>query len=344
MNNNYYYNILKDAEKHAGTKAVIDCNYILRGMGYEPINLYMLSENDSVIVKAKKYLSIFLRFFQKANTRIVIQHPIGINRVYMKVLKLAKRIRHLEYIFLVHDLISLRRAAIDTNVEIDDMMLEIADFIVSHNDKMTDYLVKRKFPKERIVNIEVFDYLGNVTEKAPRFCPVLNIAGNLDVEKCKYLLELNSIDNGTQFNLYGINFDNEVLNSSAIHYCGAFAPEEVPNQLKEGFGLVWDGTSISALEGSAGEYVKYNNPHKLSLYLVSGLPVVISEDAAEADYVKANNVGIVVKKIEDFKQRYDKMTQEEYKAMVECVKECSKKINRGYYLERAMKEIKEKQL
>lgn len=255
------------------------------------------------------------------------------------MLAIAKVVRKLEYIFLIHDLDSLRYK---NENYIDDRMLKIADYIISHNEKMTNYLIKKGVQKKKIVNLEIFDYLGDIKKKNIRFAPVLNIAGNLDSKKCKYLKDLNLINNGTLFYLYGINFDEKILSSTAISYKGAFEPEEIPNQLKEGFGLVWDGTSINGYEGDTGEYLKYNNPHKLSLYLASGLPVVINEEAAEANYVKEHNVGIVIKKIEDFKEHFDKLTIEEYNTMLKCVNECSQKINQGYYLKKAIMEVEKR--
>ncbi len=339
MDKKYYYNIIHRKENHAGTKAVDDCNNILKSIGYEPIDLVMKEKNNTILRGVERYFYNFRNFFKKYNTSIVIQHPLRLRKIYIDMLGIAKIIRRLEYIFLIHDLDSLRY---ENGSYIDNKMLKIADYIISHNEKMTNYLIENGVPEEKIVNLEIFDYLGDIKKKNIRFAPVLNIAGNLDSSKCKYLEDLNLINNGTLFNLYGINFDEKVLASGTISYKGAFKPEEILNQLKEGFGLVWDGTSINACEGNTGEYLKYNNPHKLSLYLASGLPVVISEEAAEADYVKEHNVGIVVKRIEDFKKYFDKLTLEEYNTMLECVNECSQKINEGYYLKKAIMNVEKK--
>lgn len=102
---------------------------------------------------------------------------------------------------------------------------------------------------------------------------------------------------------------------------------------------MWDGISIDGLEGNTGRYLMYNNPHKLSLYIVSGLSVVISKEAAEAEFVIKNNVGIVVDKISDFEEKYKLISDDDYDEMLECVKKCAEKINSGYYLKKAVGEI-----
>lgn len=50
--------------------------------------------------------------------------------------------------------------------------------------------------------------------------------------------------------------------------------------------MVWDGESIDGGLGLSGQYLKYNNPHKLSVIFTSGLPVIIWNEAAEAGLVK----------------------------------------------------------
>ena len=83
----------------------------------------------------------------------------------------------------------------------------------------------------------------------------------------------------------------------------------------------------------------YNNPHKLSLYLVSGLPVVIWSKAAEAKFVKENKVGIVVDSIGQFNEMFDTINEEEYYEMVENANKISDKLRHGKYLENIIREF-----
>ena len=45
---------------------------------------------------------------------------------------------------------------------------------------------------------------------------------------------------------------------------------------------------------------------------MSGLPVVIWSEAAEAKFVKDNNVGIVVNSIDDFSNAFDELSEQQY--------------------------------
>ena len=60
--------------------------------------------------------------------------------------------------------------------------------------------------------------------------------------------------------------------------------------MDQNFGLVWDGTSLDGCNGRYGEYLKFNNPHKTSLYLSCGIPVIIWKEAALADFVEEHKV------------------------------------------------------
>ena len=149
------------------------------------------------------------------------------------------------------------------------------------------------------------------------------------------------MDKSVNVNLYGLNFDEKILDSQSIHYKGAFPAAEIPSKLTEGFGLVWDGNGTIGCTGNTGEYLKYNNPHKLSLYLVSGMPVVIWREAAEAEFVKNNNVGLLVDSIEQFSEIYDSIDEKEYYEMVNNAKNVSAKLREGYYLSVVIQKILE---
>ena len=137
----------------------------------------------------------------------------------------------------------------------------------------------------------------------------------------------------TQFVLYGPNYTGK--KDGNITYKGSFPPDDLPFVLEGGFGLVWDGISSETCAGVWGEYLKYNNPHKTSLYLASGLPLVIWEKAALADFVVKNGCGITVASLFDIPEAINKVTKDEYEAMLRNTKEVSEKLDSGYFLGRA---------
>ena len=113
--------------------------------------------------------------------------------------------------------------------------------------------------------------------------------------------------------------------------------DEIPSKLTRGFGLVWDGDSLDGCRGQSGQYLRYNNPHKLSLYLSSGLPVVIWTGAAEAGFVREHGVGLCVDSLNDLEEIFRNMTKEEYDALCDNVQRLSGKLRKGEYAEAAIK-------
>ena len=343
MGNKYYINIKMTENNNAGSKAVNDCNNILKQCGIEPYTLNI--KGEGLLGKINKVFEFEKLKKIPENSVLFIQHPIYINKnYYIDVLKNTKKKKNLKLVFLINDLDSLRKMFPESQhifEHIDETMYEIADYVIAHNSKMKRYLIEHGVEESKIYELGIFDYLTNINpnNKSIRYSKTLNIAGNLDANKSNYIRELNGVDKTINFNLYGLNFDKNVLTSEAIHYKGAFPSDEIPSQLTEGFGLVWDGNTASCCAGNTGEYLKYNNPHKLSLYMVSGLPVVIWSQAAEAEFVKCNNVGLVVDSIEDFSIKFDNLSENDYYKMVENAKNVSYKLRNGEYLRKVIQDI-----
>ena len=190
----------------------------------------------------------------------------------------------------------------------------------------------------KLIILEIFDYLNEkeLSEKVTYDKSVI-IAGNLSQEKSPYIYELSKIPD-VQFNLMGVNY-TENKEISNIHYLGAFESDEVPYQLKSGFGLVWDGTSIETCDGPTGNYLRYNNPHKLSLYLSSGLPVIVWKESALAAFVTSQKIGLVISSLYELPDILDTLSEKQYQEFVENIQEVREKLKKGFYLKKAINEI-----
>ena len=142
-------------------------------------------------------------------------------------------------------------------------------------------------------------------------------------------------------NLYGPNYEGEKENDN-IRYLGSFPPDEIPSVIEGKFGLVWDGEKLDTCEGGTGEYLKYNNPHKTSLYLVAGLPVIIWKKSAMAKFIEREKVGFTVNSLEEIKNKINSMTREEYDEMTANAKAVSARLSSGYYLKKALASCEKK--
>lgn len=319
-------------EKHAGSKARLDAEKIMIEAEYHPFfqnddsNFITLTENDV----------------------LVLQFPLLWHSLKALILtKLLKKRKFKAYL-LIHDIESLRNRSIKSFQDVkyailnflqNKTVLERVDGIIAHNDKMKDVLVHLGIPEKKIISLEIFDYLIPCYEvkKTYEKSTVL-LAGNFDIKKAKYARQL---PDNPKFSIYGINFEEDNLPQN-VHYNGAFSPEELPYYLEGGFGLVWDGDSPYTCSGMFGEYLKMNNPHKASLYLASGFPIIVWSQSALADFVRKNNCGILVDSLFEIAERIDSISIDEYEVLIRNSKKIGDNIRNGHYLKIALEKCEGK--
>ena len=191
--------------------------------------------------------------------------------------------------------------------------------------------------RSRIVCLGVFDYLCEKKQQVKFFEKSIIIAGNLERRKSAYIEKLFELS-PLKIYLYGHNYTEEPGKDDNIIYRGAFSSRELPQILEGGFGLVWDGEQLETCSGVTGEYLKYNNPHKLSLYLAAGIPVIIWKEAAEASFVEEYGLGLTVSSLFEVNDILNDMKEETYNMYLQNVQVISEKVVKGYYTKRAIEE------
>lgn len=333
------------SQNHAGAKAPADVALFAEELGYERI-VIMAKLSKNLFGKIFDYLVIIKRFFiflQKycvKDTILFLQYPLPISESVLlffltKLEKVTKR-NNVKVITLFHDLNELRRT--NSKKKISAKILSLSSYMIVHNNKMKSYLEKRGICSEKLISLEIFDYkVDDFNEyKRVNFEKTVIIAGNLDSSKAGYLKGLESI-NEVNFELYGPNFDEKKVNAKNISYKGIVAASDLPLKLTGGFGLVWDGESIKGCSGLMGNYLRYNNPHKASLYLAACLPIIVWKEAAIAEFVIKNNLGFTVDSLEQLKDRIQDLTEIEYKKIIESVRPISKKLNQGFFIKKVIK-------
>lgn len=339
--------------KNAGSKARQDINAIAEMNGFSPVEV----EYDHKIREKKGLLSALIKLtndWQTAldrfgvNDIVLIQFPINHHPFGMANKIKKMRQRGTKVIILIHDIDSLRMSATNLERKIkrlkvvgeDKSILSQADVIIAHNHKMMDSLIEMGINKNKLISLEIFDYLtdcSTVEKKRNQNDPVI-IAGTLRKVKAEYVYHL-PID--VKFNLYGVGY--EEYGQKNISYKGSFMPEELLNIMEGSFGVVWDGYSDESCLGPLGEYLKVNNPHKTSLYLAAGIPVIVWENAAISKFITENQAGITIKSLKDIRKEIDKVPNDKYFQMVNNACEISKKLRMGNYaslaLEKALSKI-----
>lgn len=243
-------------------------------------------------------------------------------------------------IAVVHDINSLRNQESSLKIKEEIKGLNQFQVLIIHNEKMEQWLRENGIIT-RMVILGIFDYKGKDSKILEREFDgnkkiKLVVAGNLSREKAGYLYQMKKSEY-YDIHAYGINY--EVCDQ--VTYKGTFEADELPGKLEGDFGLVWDGDSTSACTGNAGNYLRYNNPHKVSLYVRSRLPIIIWEQAALASWVRENEIGFTVNSLEEIDDSLKNMHKDQYMKYVRNLKELSERTEEGMNIKNALKKIEE---
>lgn len=348
LTHKYQFFEYSDDQKIAGTKAPSDAELFAEQMGFKPLYFFHWGERDffhrltGQLRRLFEYIFVFFRIRRKSILFLQFPYVRGgfLGRcMFFKFVRIFKKIK---VITLIHDLNELRYENSDKEIKLLDFVINCSDFMIAHNENMCDYLAAvRGVSPKKLVSLDLFDYY--VSEKSAdrrsSFEKSISIAGNLDANKSAYLRELPNL--GLPVYLYGKNYNNKTDNKNIV-YKGCFEPECITNELCHGFGLVWDGISADTCDGLYGKYLKYNNPHKLSMYLTAGLPVIVWNESALCEPVVRNKLGIAVSSLYEAVEKIRATTETEYLEMHENCLKISAKLRSGYFLRTALRKCLER--
>ncbi len=242
---------------------------------------------------------------------------------------------------LIHDLDALR---FDSPVPRETAILNLFDGLVSHNLAMTRWL-RESGVRRPISELGAFDYLadaGPTWHEDGLSGPVrIACAGNLSCAKARYVYDARWREvAGVQVSLFGAFFEPGRLSADVpLRYRGSFTPDRPALDGPYHFGLVWDGDSIAGGEGRYGRYMRFNNPHKLSLYAALGLPVVVWEEAAVARFVQEQGVGVAVGDLRELGKLPHAVSPAHYRSMTQRMQAVRQAVTRGEFLRRALRRL-----
>lgn len=322
---------LKDYGKenfNAGFKARKDACDIIDRLNFKDIDIsFTVKDDKSKLYKLINYALLFFKLsFLKRNTVIIVQYPCR------KVVKLLKAFKSkFKTVAIIHDIESLRfKENINENEEISN--LNFFNVLITHNVFMTEKIKKMGVVNAEFVELNIFDYLYSDENNQPKSQGIC-FAGNIDKSGFIRNIPQNLIDYGVK--LYGVKSESLILNEN-IKYLGAYDSDKIVSVLDGKFALLWDGDSADTCNGITGEYLRYNNPHKLSLYIAAKIPVIIWKDAATAKFVSDNKIGIAVKNLDDAVGILKNIDEKRYNEMLKNISIINNKIKNGEFLKSAV--------
>jgi hypothetical protein len=318
-------------ERTAWTKARIDACDILQQDGYSTLQLPMLSS-------PRKVASFWTALNKQmaGGGHMLIEYPFE-QRKRSYLLYLFRLLAPVKLYALLHDLDSLRFSSAQGK---EMVVLRLFDGLISHNPSMTRWLREKGYGK-KIVDLYLFDYLNAQTtpfHEDGMSSPVnVLYAGNLSAVKASYIYRPDFPDlKDVRLSVFGPFFEPDKVQSASIVHKGTFDPGQPVLDRQYHFGLVWEGSSLDTCEGAYGRYLRYNSPHKASLYVSLGLPIVIWRGAALADFVVEQGIGLTINSLAELEELPSRLDSIAYRAMAERVDTLSRKVANGSFLKSAV--------
>lgn len=342
--------------KSAASKARLDIEDIFLREQFEPIKIEIIPRKGNmnyISTSLKNHFQVMLLWKAAIHNieqgdRLFIQFPLQQHSVFLDfVLKRLIR-RGVEIITVIHDLESIRVIKRDDISffksfilkKEETFFLKWSSNLIVHNNPMKNFLIKKGISSSKLIPLQIFDYLipgydtRTIEKRFNQMQPII-IAGTLRPHKADYVYHLPT---NLNFNLYGAGYVEKNLPN--ISYKGVFHPNELPYHLEGSFGLVWDGNSTQTCSGIYGNYLKINSPHKLSLYLAAGIPVIVWKGAAQADFVRKNGCGLIIDSLLNIREITEVVSKTDYLLMQTQAIRIGNKLRKGVYLQKSLSRIK----
>lgn len=317
----------------ASVKPVTDTTSILIAQGYKSLNIQRFGAYNPQFVKdIEPSIEPGDIVVYMSPSYCGREHEIDVaNMIHSRG---AKIINH------VHDINDIRFSdKFDPNyIE----LMNMYDALVVQSKNQIDWLHKCGLRNDMPYTIQEgpFGYLYPEAYKAPKNHKGIIYTGNMTKDSCGFLEDLAKVN---RINIY--KHPMHVTYGGPEDWMVQFEPEDNvtplmlthPDQLPSlvngigGFGL--DHKGYDSWQGLRYmEYCKYNWSHKISAYLVAGLPVIVQEQSLAAKYVKEKGLGLVFGSHQSIPHLLMEVSEAEYRIYCANVRKELHAIRTGKYV------------
>lgn len=327
-------------EYNASSKARKDVSYFVLQNGFRSLfkndkrNMDRYDKIGKILLTIQLCMKLF--FLLKKDDILFIQTSKNLLRLILRI-KVYKKFK---VIYLIHDLYCLKYNTTESikehigEITQDISLLSQCDYVIAHNDSMVQR-IKYFGCTSELRSLGIFDYNCSFPERRRKLLEgekiKVTFAGYLG--KADFLSKLDkSVHRNSVLLIYGIP---KIPLENAV-YKGSVDADVLPNVIEGHFGLIWEGSFDVTTKDN---YMCINNPHKLSMYVVAGLPVIVWKSSAIAQFVEVNNIGFTLDSLDELDDKVGQITSEEYSVMVDNCLSIRKKLVQGGYLRDALKSI-----
>lgn len=270
------------------------------------------------------------------NATVVFQSPTW-NDIQWET-ELANRIRYAyddNLIMFLEDVPSLQFANDPESINDYIRLYNLANAIIVPTTNMANWLKEKGLTVKNIVIQEMWDQPIQIFGESPR--PQLNrlisFASDINLDKFDFIDELAQAN----IRLQCFAEDKHKFDNPNIIYAGHYDEDELIKKLRRdgGFGLVW---GINTSDSHWRDYMHYNCSSKMSTYLAAGLPVIVPDNAGQAETVRKHNLGIVANSLTDAVNQINAITPEQYQQLSQSIEKYAQLVRGGWFTRKAITE------
>lgn len=318
-----------------GGIAKSDIDIALGRLGFVNIGLRRSFHRNNIVHGIRNYIGVLKAIFSiRRNDIIILQYPM---KLYFDTICRIAGKRGAKIICIIHDLSSFRNKSLTPEEEI--KRLNLMDVLLTHNFRMRKWLSAYGCAT-KMIDYEIMDYLH--WESGDAHTPIdrnysLFYVGNVSFKTHSYIRQLAEIIPDRDIFLYGPHPDtDEIAKFPNLHYMGVVADSKIIKSHEGDFGLSWYGESLDDGVGRIGEYMAYNNPHKVSLYIRCNSPVIVWSGAGRAEFIEKENIGVAIDSLRQLDEKLNSISPENYRHMTDNVARINKRLKNGCYLREAI--------
>lgn len=312
--------IIEDDTLDAMSKSKDDFTSIAHRTGYEYVNIQRYQRGD------ESYDALGTRIDGitagvKRDDLLIYQYPTYIGNQFEVSFVEHTVYRGVNLVLLIHDYERLRFGINPGYNEI--RVLNLASAIIVPNTKMRDQM-REDGVTSKIILQHCWDFL---TDR-----PYANELPAREVVLAGAFAKTNLLSTWNQnikLIAYGRN-DSQQIPAENVDYRGVMPAEELVKQLPNCFGLAWDTGD------NYGEYTRYNNPHKVAMYLALGMPVIVWRESAIAKLIQDNHIGFAINSLDEIEILLNAISDDELRALQQRVQNFGCLLRRGYFTERLL--------
>jgi len=327
---------LQNEYPHGGV-GLSDAEKILLSKGFEPIT-FPHHSNFSLAAKIGR-VSFLVRTLLKVKKSAVVAFIYPFYAFMDELLVHLLLSKGIKVICFIVDVDGIRDGNMRLFKKEISLFKRMRYFIVL-NDEMEAWLRKEIPHVHYASKIYFHSFLVPPVQIVRRKSFEIVFAGNLGKSPFLEQLHMLSADSPhLRFHLYGPSENPSLKNQANVTYHGVERPHELPSKLKGSFGLIWEGDCIKEPVGHIAHYIQIVSHHKLSLYILSKLPVIVAATAASATLVRKYNIGFSIESLYEMEKKISRLSETEYAQMQTNMQPLAERISKGEFLSNALDEL-----